>query len=237
MNPIPRNDTAQTGASFAPKCREVCSGCTAGGAPGCSNCRCTGEWGVPNLEIVDNVALPWMLPPGDYVVGFRWDTEESNQVWNSCADITIKAHPDFAEQQTREPARIGHLDGVPCPLPRGQCFGDEPRHNSNLQRNSHVAHVPLNKTLAYARQLLQSAVMVEHSTIPLYLSAMWSMVNSTSQAVDIIHSVVIEEMLHMTIAANVLNAIGLFLAPTARVPLSCFCDISVDIASLHGSII
>ena len=30
MNPIPRNDTNQTGASFAPKCAEVCSGCTAG---------------------------------------------------------------------------------------------------------------------------------------------------------------------------------------------------------------
>jgi len=100
MNPVPRNDTAQTGASFAPKCKEVCTGCTEGGAPGCANCRCTGEWGVPNLEIVDNVALPWMLPAGDYVVGFRWDTEESNQVWNSCADVTIKAHPDFAEQAT-----------------------------------------------------------------------------------------------------------------------------------------
>jgi len=100
MNPVPRNDTAQTGASFAPKCKEVCTGCTEGGAPGCANCRCTGEWGVPNLEIVDNVALPWMLPAGDYVVGFRWDTEESNQVWSSCADVTIKAHPDFAEQAT-----------------------------------------------------------------------------------------------------------------------------------------
>lgn len=31
MNPIPRNDTAQTGPSFAPKCNETCTGCVGGG--------------------------------------------------------------------------------------------------------------------------------------------------------------------------------------------------------------
>jgi len=91
MNPIPRNDSAQTGASFAPLCNETCTGCSAGG--GCPDCRCTGEWGVPNLEIVDNVALPWALPEGDYLLGWRWDCEESNQVWQNCADVHIKAAP------------------------------------------------------------------------------------------------------------------------------------------------
>ena len=28
MNPVPRNDSSQTGASFAPKCNETCTGCT-----------------------------------------------------------------------------------------------------------------------------------------------------------------------------------------------------------------
>lgn len=91
MNPIPRNDTAQTGASFAPLCNETCTGCEGGPCPGC---RCTGEWGVPNLEIVDNVALPWELPTGEYVIGWRWDCEESNQVWQNCADVRIEAHPN-----------------------------------------------------------------------------------------------------------------------------------------------
>lgn len=90
MNPIPRNDTHQTGASFKPKCKETCTGCSGGQGGPCNDCRCTGEWGPANLEIVDHVALPWMLPEGDYVLGWRWDCEESNQVWQGCSDVYIK---------------------------------------------------------------------------------------------------------------------------------------------------
>jgi len=91
MNPIPRNDTNATGASFQPRCKETCQGCEGGKGGKCASCRCTGEFGPANMEIVDHVALPWMLPEGDYVVGWRWDCEESNQVWNACSDVTIKA--------------------------------------------------------------------------------------------------------------------------------------------------
>lgn len=57
--------------------------------------------------------------------------------------------------------------------------------------------------------LLQNAVELEHSTIPPYLTAMFSL-NPSSNPVQrqVIHSIVIEEMLHMTIAANILNALG-----------------------------
>lgn len=55
-------------------------------------CRCSGDGAIPfNLEIVDVVAIPSTLPPGDYVLGWRWDCEESDQVWASCSDITIEA--------------------------------------------------------------------------------------------------------------------------------------------------
>lgn len=56
---------------------------------------------------------------------------------------------------------------------------------------------------------LQEAVKLEHSTIPPYLTAMFSLkpgVNHTIAA--LIRSIVVEEMLHMTIAANILIAIG-----------------------------
>ena len=43
-------------------------------------------WGI---EIVDTVALPAELPSGEYVLGWRWDCEESNQIWTSCSDVTI----------------------------------------------------------------------------------------------------------------------------------------------------
>lgn len=56
---------------------------------------------------------------------------------------------------------------------------------------------------------LQSAVELEHATIPPYLTAMFSLMPDKNQEIArLIRSIVIEEMLHMTIAANVLIAIG-----------------------------
>ena len=39
--------------------------------------------------IEDTVLVPASIPPGDYVLGYRWDAEQTSQVWSSCADITI----------------------------------------------------------------------------------------------------------------------------------------------------
>jgi hypothetical protein len=56
---------------------------------------------------------------------------------------------------------------------------------------------------------LQGAIQLEHSTIPVYLSALFSLKPGAMPEVrEILRSVVAEEMLHMAIAANVLNAIG-----------------------------
>jgi hypothetical protein len=57
--------------------------------------------------------------------------------------------------------------------------------------------------------LVQSAIELEHSTIPPYLTALFSFRPGKGTYIrTVIHSIVIEEMLHMTIAANILNAIG-----------------------------
>jgi hypothetical protein len=57
--------------------------------------------------------------------------------------------------------------------------------------------------------LMQHAVELEHSTIPPYLTAIFSIKPNTNVEInEIIHSIVIEEMLHMTIAANIMNALG-----------------------------
>ncbi len=56
---------------------------------------------------------------------------------------------------------------------------------------------------------LQSAVELEHATIPVYLYGLYSLdAAKNPEVVSIIQSVVVEEMLHMTLAANVLNALG-----------------------------
>ena len=86
-NPLPRNDVGNTGPGFAPKCDEV-EGCDVYSKDK-QDCRCSGMWGPYNVEVVDRVRIPASLPPGDYVLGWRWDCEESNQIWASCSDVTV----------------------------------------------------------------------------------------------------------------------------------------------------
>ena len=57
---------------------------------------------------------------------------------------------------------------------------------------------------------LQDALRLEHSTIPLYLTAYFSLhdVPGNTAVAETLRSIVVEEMLHFTIVANVLNALG-----------------------------
>lgn len=60
------------------------------------------------------------------------------------------------------------------------------------------------------RDHLQTAVEIEWSTIPPYLCARWSIVDDprNSLAASFIEDVVMEEMLHLTLVCNLLNAVG-----------------------------
>jgi hypothetical protein len=56
---------------------------------------------------------------------------------------------------------------------------------------------------------LTVAMQLEHATIPPYLTALYTIKPGTNRdAAMIIREVVVEEMLHLTLAANVLNAVG-----------------------------
>jgi len=72
---------------------------------------------------------------------------------------------------------------------------------------------PINKTeiLKRLQGNLQTAVLLELSTLPPYLCAFWSIHGTSVHAQHVskfIRSVVQEEMLHMAMACNILNAIG-----------------------------
>lgn len=63
--------------------------------------------------------------------------------------------------------------------------------------------------LAVLRHNLQTAIELEHSTIPPYLYALYSIKDGCNiEVAGLIRSVVIQEMLHMSLDCNVLNAIG-----------------------------
>jgi hypothetical protein len=59
------------------------------------------------------------------------------------------------------------------------------------------------------RAHLQTAIDIEWSTIPPYLCARWSLEDGRNDlAASCIEDVVMEEMLHLTLACNLLNAVG-----------------------------
>ena len=56
--------------------------------------RCTGDTdgndphSPERMEILDSLAIPGGLE-GEFVLGWRWDCEQSNQIWQSCSDVTL----------------------------------------------------------------------------------------------------------------------------------------------------
>jgi len=64
-------------------------------------------------------------------------------------------------------------------------------------------------TLESLREHLQWAIELEHFTVPPYLCALYSLDAARNpDASEVVASVLVEEMLHMTLAANLLNAVG-----------------------------
>ena len=57
-------------------------------------CVCTNEEyadAMFTFGVVDKVRVPAALPPGDYVLSWRWDCEQTKQIWSSCGDVTVHA--------------------------------------------------------------------------------------------------------------------------------------------------
>jgi len=53
---------------------------------------CSGDWTLGMIS--DEVIIPKTLTPGNYVMSWRWDCEETAQVWQNCADVIIAAADD-----------------------------------------------------------------------------------------------------------------------------------------------
>jgi len=108
-DPIPRAQDGRAGLFNASNC----PGPTADSAPGCVafpppcpwdhgilkceglDCHgttmgpCSSDWVVGLVS--DMVLIPKDLKPGNYVLSWRWDCEETAQVWGNCADVAISS--------------------------------------------------------------------------------------------------------------------------------------------------
>jgi hypothetical protein len=54
------------------------------------------DWDTPttldnyqSYVVLDELRVP-RVPAGDYILSWRWDVEQGNQIWSSCSDITIR---------------------------------------------------------------------------------------------------------------------------------------------------
>src|SRR3954463_797430 len=74
--------------------------------------------------------------------------------------------------------------------------------------DSVAAPLPI-ATLDDLREHLQWAIELEHATLPPYLCALYSLDPETNpEAIKAVGGVFVEEMLHLALAANLLNAVG-----------------------------
>jgi len=110
-NPIPPApwEWPRKGVSFEPVCEESeecrkavfglnlkdgmcrCSGYSTGATPNRPQSQAHAIGLLPNLDIVDQLHIPADIKPGRYVLGWRYDCEETDQIWQSCSDVTIVA--------------------------------------------------------------------------------------------------------------------------------------------------
>ena len=81
MNPLPYSN-AQSAPQFEPPCPETIDRTKS------DTGKCSGR-DPYNTLISDELIVPKDLPPGEYVLGIRWDCEKSAQVWQNCADIEV----------------------------------------------------------------------------------------------------------------------------------------------------
>lgn len=72
-----------------------------------------------------------------------------------------------------------------------------------------LLQAPVLKTVEDARKMLQTAIGVEFGTLPPYLYSLYSIKPDTNpKAQALIKSVALQEMIHMCLACNMLNALG-----------------------------
>jgi hypothetical protein len=71
-----------------------------------------------------------------------------------------------------------------------------------------LAISPNARSVDWVKQALQIAVQIEFATLPPYLCAMWSIKSKSDRAHASLYEIVMEEMQHLGLVCNMLNALG-----------------------------
>jgi hypothetical protein len=115
-------------------------------------------------------------------------------------------HPGILDEVLAHPVITSALAGVAI-YELQQYVRERHDHDHDLNRVSSASTYPT-RDLEWIKRELQSAIELEWSTLPVYLSALFSLEVQNYTAYNLIRSVAMEEMVHMAIAANILAALG-----------------------------
>ncbi len=143
-----------------------------------------------------------------------------DRCWGDCRRALGLSDNDPAYQAALD-AEKQHMQGhmpamavaavAPRPLVNVPATIRHPFRDSTARRFQQLMKTtPKPSTVEQLKQYLQLAIHLEHFTIPLYLTALWSLRagGTTKAQQDILRGIVLEEMLHMGLAANLLVSIG-----------------------------
>ena len=85
-------------------------------------------------------------------------------------------------------------------------FGNSRRNNGKRLNRRRTADIC---TLPNLRTQLQTAIQLEWATIPTYMTSLYSIAEGCNREIySLVRSIIIQEMLHMSLAGNILMAIG-----------------------------
>jgi len=87
--------------------------------------------GAPVEGVLDVLKVPKDLPPGEYVLGWRYDCEGTAQVWSNCADVYVASAGPAPEPVPEDEEEEGEVeeeedDPVPEPAPQPQPEPEQP---------------------------------------------------------------------------------------------------------------
>ena len=90
-------------------------------------------------------------------------------------------------------------------------FQEKAYHTTNVKElisHSETVKDDHEDKLYVLKELLNSAVILEFATIPIYLQAMWSIKDNNCEAAKSIRNIFQEEMLHMAMVCNMIVGLG-----------------------------
>lgn len=66
-------------------------------------------------SVMDTVRIPAAMKPGNYVLSWRWEAEQTKQVWSHCSDVTIVGNNTAAsEVASIKESASKSMTGTPC---------------------------------------------------------------------------------------------------------------------------